>query len=138
MRPSFSGLRGVSLPMRTKAQQGARANDHGCHVSCSEQHEPRQPRSWLILNVRQKIPLMPKTKKDLYAAIAQKIGGGRGAVMRATLQQSILEDLFRSRMSEAEFALQLKRAEEDLSTAFNHFFEIVKAKNRSLTWVGAN
>src|SRR5215212_4038635 len=34
-----------------KAQQGARANDHGCHVSCSEQHEPRQPRSWLILNV---------------------------------------------------------------------------------------
>src|SRR5688572_26708051 len=55
MRPSFSGLRGVSLPMRTKAQQGARANDHGCHVSCSEQHEPRQPRSWLILNVRQKI-----------------------------------------------------------------------------------
>src|SRR5215204_2008170 len=36
------------------AQQGARANDHGCHVSCSEQHEPRQPRSWLILNVGQR------------------------------------------------------------------------------------
>src|SRR5438034_5397220 len=36
-----------------RAEQGARANDHGCHVSCSEQHEPRQPRSWLILNVRQ-------------------------------------------------------------------------------------
>jgi hypothetical protein len=35
-----------------QAQQGARANDRGCHVSCSEQHEPRQPRSWLILNVR--------------------------------------------------------------------------------------
>src|SRR5688500_13057819 len=35
------------------AQQGARANDHGCHVSCSEQHETRQPRSWLILNVGQ-------------------------------------------------------------------------------------
>src|SRR5688572_24303107 len=55
MRPSFSGLRGVSLPMRTKAQQGARANDHGCHVSCSEQHEPHQPRSWLILNVGRKL-----------------------------------------------------------------------------------
>jgi hypothetical protein len=37
----------------SRAEQGARANDHGCHVSCSEQHEPRQPRSWLILNVGQ-------------------------------------------------------------------------------------
>jgi GNAT superfamily N-acetyltransferase len=36
------------------AQQGARANDHGCHDPCSEQHGSRQPRSWLILNVRQK------------------------------------------------------------------------------------
>src|SRR5437868_5368357 len=36
------------------AEQGARANHHGCHASCSEQHEPRQPRSWLILSVRQK------------------------------------------------------------------------------------
>src|SRR5438034_3659983 len=35
-----------------RAQQGARANDRGCHVSCSEQHEPRQPRSWLIFDVR--------------------------------------------------------------------------------------
>jgi hypothetical protein len=44
------------LPERNEtAQQGARANDHGCHGSCSEQHEPRQPRSWLILNVRQKM-----------------------------------------------------------------------------------
>src|SRR5688500_2475829 len=39
----------------TRAEQGARANAHGCHVSCSEQHEPRQPRSWLILTVRQKL-----------------------------------------------------------------------------------
>ena len=49
-----------------KAQQGARANDHGCHVSCSEQHEPRQPRSWLILNVRRKtarITVMSSQKK---------------------------------------------------------------------------
>jgi len=37
-----------------EAEQGARANDHGCHASCSEQHESRQPRSWLILNVRQR------------------------------------------------------------------------------------
>jgi hypothetical protein len=37
------------------AQPGARANDHGCHASCAEPHEPRQPRSWLILNVRQKM-----------------------------------------------------------------------------------
>jgi hypothetical protein len=39
----------------SRAEQGARANDHGCHVSCSEQHEPRQPRSWLILNVGQNL-----------------------------------------------------------------------------------
>jgi hypothetical protein len=36
-----------------KAQPGARANDHGCHDPCSEQHGSRQPRSWLILNVGQ-------------------------------------------------------------------------------------
>jgi hypothetical protein len=36
-----------------KAQQGARANDHGCYDRCSEQHGSRQPRSWLILNVSQ-------------------------------------------------------------------------------------
>src|SRR5687767_9053286 len=48
------------------AQQGARANDHGCHDPCSEQHGSRQPRSWLILNVRQKrhvISLMDKAYK---------------------------------------------------------------------------
>src|SRR5215217_6683299 len=38
-----------------EAEQGARANDHGCHASCSEQHGSRQPRSWLILNVRQRM-----------------------------------------------------------------------------------
>src|SRR5688572_31136443 len=41
-----------------KAEQGARANDHGCHDPCSEQHGSRQPWSWLILNVRQKHFLM--------------------------------------------------------------------------------
>ena len=81
---------------------------------------------------------MPKTKRDLYAAIARKIGGHRGAVMRATLQQSILEDLFRSRISEADFASQLKEAERDLPEAFHRFFEIVKAKNRTLSWGGSN
>ena len=35
------------------AQQGARANDHGCHDPCSEQHGSRQPRSWLIFDVSQ-------------------------------------------------------------------------------------
>jgi hypothetical protein len=38
---------------REKAQQGARANDHGCHDPCSEQHGSRQPRSWLIFDVGQ-------------------------------------------------------------------------------------
>jgi hypothetical protein len=46
VRPSF--------PNPQSVQQGARANDHGCHDPCSEQHGSRQPRSWLILNVRQR------------------------------------------------------------------------------------
>jgi hypothetical protein len=39
----------------SRAEQAARANDHGCHDPCSEQHGSRQPRSWLILSVRPKI-----------------------------------------------------------------------------------
>src|SRR5437764_1315199 len=35
-----------------RAEPGARANDHRRHASCSEQHESRRRRSWLILNVR--------------------------------------------------------------------------------------
>ena len=31
------------LNRKKMAEQGARANDHGCHVPCSEQHGPRQP-----------------------------------------------------------------------------------------------
>src|SRR5438045_9339476 len=45
--------RALEKATREKAEQGARANDHGCHDPCSEQHGSRQPRSWLILNVRQ-------------------------------------------------------------------------------------
>jgi hypothetical protein len=44
------------LPEVKKAQQGARANDHGCHDPCSEQHGSRQPRSWLIFDVRRPNP----------------------------------------------------------------------------------
>jgi hypothetical protein len=46
--------RSPAVPPNHTAQQGARANDHGCHDPCSEQHGSRQPRSWLILNVSQK------------------------------------------------------------------------------------
>jgi len=61
------------------ALQGARANDHGCHVSCSEQHEPRQPRSWLILNVSQKMTcdlhqLLPENFRELLAALLAIFG----------------------------------------------------------------
>src|SRR5215208_1015261 len=56
-------LRNTQIDFRRNngAQQGARANDHGCHDPCSEQHGSRQPRSWLILNVRQKFPPMKST-----------------------------------------------------------------------------
>jgi hypothetical protein len=42
----------VLLPQIQTAQQGAKANDYGCHDPRSEQHGSRQPRSWLILSVR--------------------------------------------------------------------------------------
>ena len=48
------GRGGDSGTDEKRAEQGARANDHGRHASCSEQHESRRPRSWLILNVRRK------------------------------------------------------------------------------------
>src|SRR5829696_5159644 len=49
----------LSIHVSSLAEQGARANDHGCHDPCSEQHGSRQPRSWLILNVRQKTHALP-------------------------------------------------------------------------------
>jgi hypothetical protein len=39
----------------SRAEQAARANDHGCHDPCSEQHGSRQPQSWLILSVGQNL-----------------------------------------------------------------------------------
>src|SRR5215208_3903669 len=61
-------LRNTQIDFRRNngAQQGARANDHGCHDPCSEQHGSRQPRSWLILNVSQEILMSTaKTFADL-------------------------------------------------------------------------
>jgi hypothetical protein len=57
------------------AQQGARANDHGRHASCSEQHEPRRPRSWLILNVRQK-KMIPLRIVPYSAQLGDRLFGG--------------------------------------------------------------
>src|SRR5215208_3837962 len=53
-------LRNTQIDFRRNngAQQGARANDHGCHDPCSEQHGSRQPRSWLILNVGQNMKII--------------------------------------------------------------------------------
>ena len=74
---------------------------------------------------------MPKTRRDLYSAIARKIGGPRGTVIRATLQQSIFNDVFRARVSDEEFAAQLADAERDRSKAFQRFFQIVRQNPRS-------
>src|SRR5688572_9409231 len=52
------------------AQQGARANDHGCHDPCSEQHGSRQPRSWLILNVGQKLRLADTPTQDTVVSMS--------------------------------------------------------------------
>ena len=51
---SFGCLLPITNTDAQKAEPGARANDHGCHDPCSEQHGSRQPRSWLILNVGRK------------------------------------------------------------------------------------
>src|SRR6266567_2497504 len=54
----FLSLRRLSGAFREdekRAEQGARANTTGCHGSCSEQHEPRQPVVWLTYDVRRKI-----------------------------------------------------------------------------------
>jgi hypothetical protein len=75
--------RQISAFAREKAEQGARANDHGCHDPCSEQHGSRQPRSWLILNVRQKMRLF----LSLLVALGAFAGHG---ISSAPLRRAVL------------------------------------------------
>src|SRR5687767_7744331 len=61
-----------------RAEQGARANDHIRHVSCSEQHEPRRLRTWLILNVGRNMHL----RVVIIAGFVALLGAGCASVDR--------------------------------------------------------
>jgi hypothetical protein len=53
----YGGAAKVERHNPHRAEPGATANDLHCHGLCSEQHTPRQARSSLSLNVRQKMKL---------------------------------------------------------------------------------
>ena len=53
-RSSYRGLSPHLQRAHDGRTQSSRANEHGCHVLCSEQHKTRQPYSRLTLNVGQK------------------------------------------------------------------------------------
>lgn len=61
---------------------------------------------------------MPKTKKDLILAYADKIGGSHGAKIRAVLESPALTNLkaWNEIMSEEEFGLQLNKLERGMIT----------------------
>ena len=57
---------------------------------------------------------MPKTKKDLIIALADKVGGERGQRMREAFGSTMLKDLkaWDEVLSDEEFATQLKTLEQ--------------------------
>ena len=81
---------------------------------------------------------MPRTKRDLYLLVASKIGGTQGHCMRATLRQYMYGALFREKLTEDEFASQLRQAEVDLPYACAQFFQVVQEKAGSFSFGGAN
>ena len=62
---------------------------------------------------------MPKTKKDVILALADKIGGERAERIRATFETSPLKDLkkWHEILSDEEFESQVKKAEIGLKKA---------------------
>lgn len=57
---------------------------------------------------------MPKTRRDLLYAIADKIGGERGKRMREAVRKTRFPELLDRPMTDEEFATQLRNAERDL------------------------
>ncbi len=57
---------------------------------------------------------MPKTRRDLLYAIADKIGGERGKRMREAVRKTGFPELLDRPMTDEEFATQLINAERDL------------------------
>lgn len=57
---------------------------------------------------------MPKTKRDLLIAIADRIGGERAKRMREALRDLSFAHLLDRPLSDEEFAAMLRQAEKDL------------------------
>jgi hypothetical protein len=64
---------------------------------------------------------MPKTRRDLLLAIADKVGGERARRMREAVRQAKYDPLLERPISDAEFASRLEQAEKDLPTALESF-----------------
>ncbi len=57
---------------------------------------------------------MPKTRRDLLLAIAEKIGGERGKRMREALRNCHFAAMMDRPMTDDEFEQQMKNAEREL------------------------
>lgn len=64
-------------------------------------------------------PTMPKTKKDLMYALADRIGGEQGQKLREGLAKPLFQDLrsLEQTYTDAEFATELDKLERDLPQA---------------------
>jgi hypothetical protein len=67
---------------------------------------------------------MPRTRRDLLYAIADRIGGERGRRMREAVRNSAFGDLLDRPMTEADFVQQLQNAERDLPTVLASFEQL--------------
>jgi len=122
LKEKSRALRDSDVPLSQEAQQGARANDHGCHDPCSEQHEVRQTRSWLILNVNQK-PLPMKTPIKYVVVSAAII---------------VVAALYGQQKADAEFRIaRLQESFEQLKKAPRSMEQALPAQDRLLEQIVA-
>jgi hypothetical protein len=71
---------------------------------------------------------VPKTKRDLLRAVADKIGGEAGEKIRARLQKkTIIDDILDRPMSDKDFDAQLLKMERGLPSAL--------AKLQGIEWM---
>lgn len=75
---------------------------------------------------------MPKTKKDLLCAIANKIGGERGKCMRDALRKTMpFKGLLELPISDKEFTSELNKTESNLLKAFARLEQAPREKTGS-------
>ena len=81
---------------------------------------------------------MPKTKRDLLYALADRIGGEHGQRMREALAKPVFQELrmLQRTYSDEEFAAELERMERDTRAALARAKEI--ELDKPATWGLAN